>query len=363
MMRTLPLGGRGKVILTSRENITASLEEENCSVHKIDPLPADLAWKLFCKRAFRCSSPPGTCPHMNDVATEIVKRCSGLPLAIVLMGGSFSQLQTLSGLTGDLFSLMELAHLTQLKKLSVSIIGQEEASSVFTAIKEIANLHSFKIECRSIFGNYRELKLETLLPLPQYLEKLTLGADIRELPRWFAHFKSLRVLVLVNSMLVSDPLCSLSVLPNLVSLTSFHSYTGGQMGCRQGGFPKLRHLHITSFIELEEWTPIEEGTIPCIRFIRIVDCGKLKMLPQGFEQLKTLESLELIEMSQEFIGKLAAEDFYKVQHISKVIALPRSHCERNLPDPENVQLKTLESSGGMFYLSLCSGASSSSSPF
>ncbi|XXG72421.1 hypothetical protein AAC387_Pa07g1519 [Persea americana] len=269
--------------------------------------------------------------------------------------GGLRQLQTLSGLKAETDSLLHLAHLTQLKKLYVSIASQEEASILFTAIKQIANLHSLKIECRGTHGKYRKLMVEALLPLPQYLEKLTLGANIMELPLYFEHFKSLRVLVLVNSMLVFDPLCNLSGLPNLVSLSLFHAYTGEQMGCRQGGFPKLRHLHITSFIELEEWTPIEEGTMPCIQFIRIVDCGKLTMLPQGFEQLKTLESLELIEMSQEFIGKLAAEDFYKVQHVSKVVALPRSHCERNLLDPVNVQCKTLESSGA--------SSSSSSSSF
>ncbi|RWR84823.1 putative disease resistance RPP8-like protein 2 [Cinnamomum micranthum f. kanehirae] len=261
-------------------------------------------------------------------------------------------LQTLSGLKADIYSL-ELAHLTQLKKLYVSITGQEEARTLFAAINQIANLHSLKIGCRDRHGKYTELMLETLLPLPQYLEKLTLGANIMELPLWFAHFKSLRVLVLVNSMLVFDPLSNLSGLPNLVSLSLFHAYTGEQMGCRQGGFPKLRHLHITSFIELGEWTPIEEGTMPCTQFIRIVDCGKLSMLPQGFEQLRTLESLELIEMSQEFIRKLVEEDFYKVHHISKVIALPRISCERNLLDSENLQLKIHESSG----------ASSSSSPF
>ncbi|XXG72423.1 hypothetical protein AAC387_Pa07g1520 [Persea americana] len=120
IMRTLPLGGRGKVILTSRQNITASLEEENCSVHKIKPLPYELAWKLFCKRAFRCSSPPGTCPpYMNVVATEIVKRCSGLPLAIVLMGGLLSTEGTIPSKWKDIIQRFdqELLHNPRLESI------------------------------------------------------------------------------------------------------------------------------------------------------------------------------------------------------------------------------------------------------
>ncbi|RWR84825.1 disease resistance protein RPM1-like protein [Cinnamomum micranthum f. kanehirae] len=233
-------------------------------------------------------------------------------------------LQTLSGVKASTHLPGELGHLTQLKKLYVGLIGPEEARPLFAAINQIVNLYSLKIECYNKDGKYTNLILETSLPLPEYLEKLTLGGVIMELPPWFARFNSLRVLQLVNSMLVSDPLSDLSKLPNLVSLSLFHAYTGEQMGCCPGGFPKLRHLQITSLIELEEWTPIEEGTMPCIQILRVVDCSKLRMLPQGFERLKTLESLELIEMPQEFIRRLKEEDLYKVEHIPKRTTLPRN---------------------------------------
>ncbi|RWR84827.1 disease resistance protein RPM1-like protein [Cinnamomum micranthum f. kanehirae] len=233
-------------------------------------------------------------------------------------------LQTLSGVKASTHLPGELGHLTQLKKLYVGLIGPEEARPLFAAINQIVNLYSLKIECYDEDGKYTNLVLETSLPLPEYLEKLTLGGVIMELPPWFARFNSLRVLQLVNSMLVSDPLSDLSKLPNLLSLSLFHAYTGEQMGCCPGGFPKLRHLQITSLIELEEWTPIEEGTMPCIQILRVVDCSKLRMLPQGFERLRTLESLELIEMPQEFMRRLEEEDLYKVEHIPKRTTLPRN---------------------------------------
>ncbi|KAJ8629671.1 hypothetical protein MRB53_022994 [Persea americana] len=493
----LPPYGRGRIIFTSRQNIAPSLVYENCHVHTLKPLSYELAWELFCKKAFRYFSPPGICPDfLDDVATEIVRRCSGLPLAIVLMAGLMSRelvsyrvheimyelavsnfkeafglfdeaqirrmiekrylafhneaivtvsdkeymkaraflvfkmcnliqvlpsliflrvlclddtpiqhlpdqvgnlfhltylglrrtnifrlpdsleklhnletldirgtpvvtlssgitnirklrhlllksmkihcasklvrmphgidnlrlLQTLSGVNADAHFCRELDRLNQLKKLYVRVTGQV-AGSIFAGINQMVNLCSLKIECRDTVGNYTNLMLETSQPPPMYLEKLILGGIIMELPLWFGSFNSLRVLHLVNSMLVSDPLSNLSKLPNLVSLILFHAYTGEQMGCGPGGFPKLRHLHITSLIELEEWTPIEEGTMPCIQYLSIVDCGKLKMLPQRFEQLITLQSLELIEMPLEFLRRLTTEDFYKVRHISKITDL------------------------------------------
>ncbi|XXG72417.1 hypothetical protein AAC387_Pa07g1515 [Persea americana] len=88
---SLLFNGTGKIILTSRQNITASLGNENLIVHKIKPLPHEFAWDLFRNKAFRFYSSPGICPeYLIDVATEIVRRCSGLPLAIVLMGGLMS---------------------------------------------------------------------------------------------------------------------------------------------------------------------------------------------------------------------------------------------------------------------------------
>lgn len=57
MIDALPSNGRGRIIFTSRQNITASLVNENCHVHMLKPLSNELAWKLFCKKAFRSHFP------------------------------------------------------------------------------------------------------------------------------------------------------------------------------------------------------------------------------------------------------------------------------------------------------------------
>lgn len=212
------------------------------------------------------------------------------------------------------------------------------------------DLCSLKTECCDEDGKYAELMLENSLPLPKDLQKLTLSGIIMELPPWFKCFRCLFVLQLVNSILGSDPLCKLSQLPALVSLHLIYPYTGEKMGCRPGGFLYLRHLHIISSVELEEWAPIEEGAMPCLQFLSIVDCSKLRMLPVGFERIRTLKSLELIDMPQEFIRRLTTEDLHKIQHISKITNLQSKDFTSASSEsfPMDVQ-RTSQSSGGMFH--------------
>ncbi|GMN68672.1 hypothetical protein TIFTF001_037728 [Ficus carica] len=57
-------------------------------IHEMQLLPTDKAWELFCKRTFRTE---GYCPkELGKISGEIVERCEGLPLAIVVIAGVLS---------------------------------------------------------------------------------------------------------------------------------------------------------------------------------------------------------------------------------------------------------------------------------
>ncbi|XP_058114407.1 disease resistance protein RPM1-like [Magnolia sinica] len=87
----LPHEGGSKIIFTTRSENTARPVHEKWHMHKMKPLSHELAWELFVKRAFMNEDTQGTCPqHLVEVGNALVKRCKGLPLAIVVIGGLMS---------------------------------------------------------------------------------------------------------------------------------------------------------------------------------------------------------------------------------------------------------------------------------
>ncbi|KAL3006958.1 hypothetical protein AAZX31_08G308100 [Glycine max] len=82
-----------RIIITTRYREVA----ESCrtsslvQVHELQPLTDDKSFELFCKTVFG-SELDGHCPNnLKDISTEIVKKCEGLPLAIVATGGLLSR--------------------------------------------------------------------------------------------------------------------------------------------------------------------------------------------------------------------------------------------------------------------------------
>jgi disease resistance protein RPM1 len=78
-----------RIIVTTRNmNVEKSFKKDfdHVDVHKLQPLPEDKAYELFCKKVFR-----GQCPtELEEMSHEIVQKCGGLPLAIVAIGGLLS---------------------------------------------------------------------------------------------------------------------------------------------------------------------------------------------------------------------------------------------------------------------------------
>ncbi|KAI5652609.1 hypothetical protein M9H77_29796 [Catharanthus roseus] len=76
---------RGQIIFTTRIRDIASTDEENFHIYDLQPWPIELAWQIFCKKAFRANK---ICPEdLKEFAEAIVRRCGGLPLAVVAIGG------------------------------------------------------------------------------------------------------------------------------------------------------------------------------------------------------------------------------------------------------------------------------------
>ncbi|KAG8387053.1 hypothetical protein BUALT_Bualt03G0213000 [Buddleja alternifolia] len=62
----------------------ATCSENNGHVYSLEPLPKQESKELFCRKAFSGKS----CPlYLEQICSSILKRCEGLPLAIVVIGG------------------------------------------------------------------------------------------------------------------------------------------------------------------------------------------------------------------------------------------------------------------------------------
>ena len=82
--------GNRIVITTRSEDVAPSSNESPYYyVYKLPPLPFEKALELFCNKVFQHEG--GRCPpNFDELSRAIVKRCEGLPLAIVAIGGVFS---------------------------------------------------------------------------------------------------------------------------------------------------------------------------------------------------------------------------------------------------------------------------------
>ncbi|KAA8527106.1 hypothetical protein F0562_008665 [Nyssa sinensis] len=92
----LPNGSSGsKIIVTTRNADVASFCADSPDfVHSLNGLEWPNAWLLFCRKAFQNRN--GECPPvLEDWSQKILKKCEGLPLAIVAVAGLLSKKQQL----------------------------------------------------------------------------------------------------------------------------------------------------------------------------------------------------------------------------------------------------------------------------
>ncbi|KAG6677205.1 hypothetical protein I3842_14G014000 [Carya illinoinensis] len=113
---------------------------------------------------------------------------------------------------------------------------------------------------------------------------------------------------------------TLGKLPNLRVLSGWEVFVGKQMVCLENGFPKLESSLLRGLLNLEEWT-VESGAMPSLPHLKISNCIKLKMVPDGLRSVSTLQELEIRWMPRTFKLRLEGEDFFQVQHVPSIIFL------------------------------------------
>jgi disease resistance protein RPM1 len=145
----LPCNDRGsRIIITTRSDLVGVSCKESLfdHVHKLQPLSQDKAWELFCSKAFKFEF-QRCCPkELVKLSMDIVKKCEGLPLAIVAIGG--------------LLSTKEMVPF-EWKKLHDSLSSELECNPHLTSVTKILSLSyhdlpSYLKSCYLYFGVFPE---------------------------------------------------------------------------------------------------------------------------------------------------------------------------------------------------------------
>ncbi|KAF5205853.1 Disease resistance protein rph8a [Thalictrum thalictroides] len=214
--------------------------------------------------------------------------------------------------------MTDLVKLTNLEKLGIRELDDETMELLTIAIRgggldKLRSLYLFVVN--GVF--FSDLLLEVLSE-KHYLQKLELRGEMKKLPSKLP--SNLIKLTLARTDLSEDPMPTLENLQQLLSLRLNYSYEVKQMVCSTKGFPKLQHLEVSFFSQLDELV-VEEGAMPCLLTCEISMMPELKMVPQGFKFLTRLQELKISTMRESFVQRVkeGGEDWDTIKQIPSII--------------------------------------------
>ncbi|OMO69202.1 Disease resistance protein [Corchorus olitorius] len=221
--------------------------------------------------------------------------------------------------------LIELGKLSQLRRLGVTKLGEEDGKALCSSIKKLSQLRALSITSKDeeeiIDLPAEQLYQDSRLRCLQHLQRLYLTGPLRELPKWVPMVNSLVRLSLKGSRLTNLPLADLQDLPELLHLELLQVYNGKKLHFQNGGFRKLKVLGLDKFDELET-IKVDKGAMPSLEKLIIQRCTKLRKVPKGIQHLKSVKVFELFDMHEELIERLRPgnpdSENWKISHISQV---------------------------------------------
>ncbi|XP_020226355.1 disease resistance protein RPM1 [Cajanus cajan] len=231
--------------------------------------------------------------------------------------GKMQSLQKLCFIQADQALMIELGKLTQLRRLGIRRMRQQDGAALCSSIEKMVNLLSLSITAIE----YDEIiDIHNISRPPQYLQKLYLSGRLDKFPHWISSLKNLVRVFLKWSQLKEDPLVHLQDLPNLRHLEFLQVYVGETLHFKAKGFPSLKVLGLDDLNGLKSMT-VEEGAMPGLKKLIIQRCSSFKQVPLGVEHLIKLKSIEFFDMPDELITALSPSggaDYWRVQHVPAV---------------------------------------------
>ncbi|KAL5732119.1 hypothetical protein ACHQM5_004773 [Ranunculus cassubicifolius] len=184
---------------------------------------------------------------------------------------------------GNGLSANELGMLTQLRKLSVCDLGEDDETQLFGAVEKMKFLKTFKVMKYGEVGFF--VHSQSSFTFPTSLQCLFMEGKLDQIPPWISSLQNLESLFLSNLVAENKFMESLEALPNLMKLE-----LGGRfdkLRFSSTGFPRLRKLDLEEFKFIE--MTVEDGAMPNIRSISFAEYSS--GLIEGLSYLTTLEEI------------------------------------------------------------------------
>ncbi|XP_052206317.1 disease resistance protein RPM1-like [Diospyros lotus] len=335
-------GKDGRVIITTRSDEVADFCKESPGdhFHRLQPLPEEKAWDLFCIRAFQRDFEGRCPPELKDVSLRIVQKCEGLPLAIVAISGILSIKNKVA---------------SEWKRFYDSLGSELQRKPALTSISKIVLLsyHDLPYYLRSCFLYFGIIpedysincgRLIRLWIAEGFIEEQR-GKTLEEVAEEYLSELIHRSLVQVSSKKSDGRVktCRVhDVVREIIVTKSMELNFCQVLGAENSSFNDItRRLSIHMDYNLNNI--LERGKISWIRSILLFQVVKLPEKPLmstlaiNFKLLKTLDLSDspLIQIHKE-VGKLRHLRYLSVRH-TKVTVIPKSI--RKLHNLQTLDLK------------------------
>ncbi|WJZ83372.1 hypothetical protein VitviT2T_003061 [Vitis vinifera] len=101
-----------RLLLTTRKNDVALQADAQSVPYEVQLLSEAESWKLFCRSAIPGNFTEICPPELKELGEKMVKKCAGLPLAIVVLGGLLSSKKQLPTMWEEVFNKLR-AHFAE----------------------------------------------------------------------------------------------------------------------------------------------------------------------------------------------------------------------------------------------------------
>ncbi|CDP19561.1 unnamed protein product [Coffea canephora] len=234
-------------------------------------------------------------------------------------------LQTLSRISYHDIMQNNMITLTSLQKPMILVDDKSDIDKLCMHLSEVGSLKTLRL-----YYSPLPQSLGGLSKLHHVTELRLSGLFLRKLPPDFP--PNLSRLSLKFTGLRDDPMPVLEKLGQLSILKIKDDVYGGLYGEPQQvmiisrhGFHQLKFLELSRLFHVHE-IKVEEGALPQLQCLRIRGCFYLKKLPEELKDISTLDTLELVDMREDFISGLDADLVSSVPNL-RIFDLPKERMQ------------------------------------